>query len=80
MSAIRSSENIYKNMHLRNAPSFNKNLSEIHSLIKRKKYKNIKILKLQTVYFFNSNFQNNNIDDYTKMKNDSITYKSKKAQ
>ena len=46
MSNIRSSENIYKNMHLRNAPSFNKNLSEIHSLIKRKKYKNIKIFKL----------------------------------
>ena len=77
MSNIRSSENIYKNMHLRNAPSFNKNLSEIHSIIKRKKYKNIKIIDS---FFFNSNFQNNNIDDYTKMKNDSFSYKRKKAK
>lgn len=77
MSNIRSSENIYKNMHLRNAPSFNKNLSEIHSLIKKKKYKKIKIVDS---FFLNSNFQNSNIDDYTKIKNDSFPYKRKKAK
>ena len=77
MSNIRSSENIYKDMYLRNAPSFNKNLSEIHSLIKKKKYKNIKIIDS---FFFNANFQNNNLDDYTKMKNESFSYKRKKPK
>ena len=77
MSNLRSSENIYKNMHLRNAPSFNKNLSEIHSLIKRKKYKNIKIIDS---FFFNSNFQDGYMDEYSKIKNDSLPYKSKKSK
>ena len=77
MSNLHSSENIYKNMHLRNAPSFNKNLSEIHSLIKRKKYKNIKIIDS---FFFNSNFQDGYMDEYSKIKNDSIPYKSKKSK
>ena len=41
MSNIRSSENIYKNMDLKNAHSLNKNLSEIHQMIKGKRFKNI---------------------------------------
>ena len=52
---IRSSENIYKEMNFRNVPPFQKNLSEIRRMIKRKKYKNIKLLD---VMFFNSGLSN----------------------
>ena len=61
MSNIRSSENIYKDMPIRNAPSFHRNLSEIHDMIRGRKYKNIKLLDN---IFFNSGFSNDNMDDF----------------
>ena len=75
MSNIRSSENIYKDMHLKKSPSLNKNLSEIHSLIKGKRYKNIKLIDS---YFFNSNFKNGYMDDYYKIKENNSAIKSQK--
>ena len=60
---IRSSENIYKEMNFRNVPPFHKNLSEIRRMIKRKKYKNIKLLD---VMFFNSGLSNDYFDDFSK--------------
>ena len=60
---IRSSENIYKDMNFRNVPPFHKNLSEIRRMIKRKKYKNIKLLD---VMFFNSGLSNDYFDDFSK--------------
>ena len=60
---IRSTENIYKDMNFRNVPPFHKNLSEIRRMIKRKKYKNIKLLD---VMFFNSGLSNDYFDDFSK--------------
>ena len=60
---IRSTENIYKEMNFRNVPPFHKNLSEIRRMIKRKKYKNIKLLD---VMFFNSGLSNDYFDDFSK--------------
>ena len=60
---IRSIENIYKDMNFRNVPPFHKNLSEIRRMIKRKKYKNIKLLD---VMFFNSGLSNDYFDDFSK--------------
>ena len=60
---IRSTENIYKDMNFRNVPPFHKNLSEIRRMIKRKKYKNIKLLDIM---FFNSGLSNDYFDDFSK--------------
>ena len=60
---IRSTENIYKDINFRNVPPFHKNLSEIRRMIKRKKYKNIKLLD---VMFFNSGLSNDYFDDFSK--------------
>ena len=60
---MRSTENIYKDMNIRNVPPFHKNLSEIRRMIKRKKYKNIKLLD---VMFFNSGLSNDYFDDFSK--------------
>ena len=60
---MRSTENIYKDMNFRNVPPFHKNLSEIRRMIKRKKYKNIKLLD---VMFFNSGLSNDYFDDFSK--------------
>ena len=75
MSNIRASENIYKDMLLNKSPSLNKNLSEIRSLIKGKRYKNIKLIDS---YFFNSNFKNGYMDDYYKIKENNSAIKSQK--
>ena len=82
MSNIRSSENIYKDMPIRNAPSFHRNLSEIHDMIRGRKYKNIKLLDN---IFFNSGFSNDNMDDFHDFqqfrKNDvSLRYKKSKLR
>ena len=50
-------------MNFRNVPPFHKNLSEIRRMIKRKKYKNIKLLD---VMFFNSGLSNDYFDDFSK--------------
>ena len=60
---IRSTENIYKDMNFRNVPPFHKNLSEIRRMIKRKKYKNIKLLD---VMFFILFLSNDYFDDFSK--------------
>jgi len=75
MSNIRSSENIYKDMNIMNAPSFNKNLSEIHQIIKGKKYKNIKQLDSM---FFNSGLSNDYLDDFNKFRQNDFPIKDKK--
>ena len=75
MSNIRSSENIYKDMNIMNAPSFNKNFSEIHQIIKGKKYKNIKLLDSM---FFNSGFPSDYLDDFNKFKQNDFPFKNKK--
>ena len=75
MSNIRSSENIYKDMNIMNAPSFNKNLSEIHQIIKGKKYKNIKQLDNM---FFNSGLSNDYLDDFNKFRQNDFPIKNKK--
>ena len=75
MSNIRSSENIYKDMNIMNAPSFNKNLSEIHQIIKGKKYKNIKQLDSM---FFNSGLSNDYLDDFNKFRQNDFPIKNKK--
>ena len=75
MSNIGSSENIYKDMNIKNAPSFNKNLSEIHQIIKGKKYKNIKQLDSM---FFNSGLSNDYLDDFNKFRQNDFPIKNKK--
>ena len=75
MSNIRSSENIYKDMNFINAPSFNKNLSSIHQMIKGKRYQNIKLLDSM---FFNSGFSNDYLDDFNKIKTNDFSVMNKK--
>ena len=77
MSNIRSSENIYKDMNLKNIPSFHKNLSEIHQMIKRKRFKNMKLLD---VMFFNSGFQNDYFDDFNKFQESDLLGKGEKIK
>ena len=74
MSNIRSSENIYKNMDLKNVHSLNKNLSEIHQIIKGKRFKNIKLLDNM---FFNSGFSNDNLEDFNMLKKNDMYIKNK---
>ena len=74
MSNIRSSENIYKNMELKYAHSLNKNLSEIHQIIKGKRFKNIKLLDNM---FFNSGFSNDNLEDFNMLKKNDMYFKNK---
>ena len=77
MSNIRSSENIYKDMNLKNIPSFHKNLSEIHQMIKRKRFKNMKLLDIM---FFNSGLQNDYFDDFNKFQESDLLGKGEKIK
>jgi len=54
-------ENIYQDMTLINAPSFNNNVSEIRQMIKDKKYENFK--KIYNM-FFSSPFPNEYMNDF----------------
>ena len=77
MSNIRSSENIYKDMNLKNIPSFHKNLSEIHQMIKRKRFKNMKLLDIM---FFNSGLQKDYFDDFNKFQESDLLGKGEKIK
>ena len=74
MSNIRSAENLYKDIKIKNAPSLNKNLSEIHQLIRGKKYKNIKLIDNM---FFNSGLSDDYLDDFSKLRQNDFPFKNK---
>jgi len=74
---ICSSENIYKDATFMNAPSFNKNLSHIHQIIKGKRFKNIKLLDNM---FFNSGFSSENMDEFNIIKKGDFSVKIKKPK
>ena len=73
---INSKVNIYKDMNLMNAPSFKRNMSEIHKIIKIKKYKNIR--KLDKM-FFNSAFSNENLNDFNKLKKSNLLINNRQS-
>ena len=74
---ICSSENIYKERSFMHAPSFNKNLSQIHQIIKIKKFtKNKQVENM----FFNAGLSNENMDDFNIVKKDNFSVKIKKPK
>ena len=74
---ICSSDNIYKDATFMNAPSFNKNLSHIHQIIKGRRFKNIKLLDNM---FFNSGFSSENMDEFNIIKKGDFSVKIKKPK
>ncbi len=68
-------ENIYQDMTLINAPSFNNNVSEIRQMIKEKKYENFK--KIYNM-FFSSPFPNEYMNDFILLKKKKLLSPNKK--
>ena len=68
-------ENIYQDMTLINAPSFNNNVSEIRQMIKEKKYENFK--KIYNM-FFSSPFPNEYMNDFILLKKNKLLSPKKK--
>ena len=68
-------ENIYHDMTLINAPSFNNNVSEIRQMIKDRKYQNFK--KIYNM-FFNTPFPNEYMNDFILLKKKKLLLSNKK--
>ena len=68
-------ENIYHDMTLINAPSFNNNVSEIRQMIKDRKYQNFK--KIYHM-FFNTPFPNEYMNDFILLKKKKLLLSNKK--
>ena len=68
-------KNIYNDFSFQKAPSFNKNISEIHQMINGKKRKKIKYLDN---LFFNSKFPNENLDDIYLIRKNNILFQREK--